>query len=500
MGIIQRQGFKGTLVSYFGILIGYVNLIFLFPYVFTSEQIGLTRVLVDAVMVFSMFAHFGMPNTLIRFYPSFKSEDDPNQKGFLFAILAVSVFGLGGFTLLYALLREQLLAPFVEKNPLLIQYSGLLVPLTWFMVLSLVLEAYATTFQRIVVPKILREFVLRLLATALALAFLFSWLDFSRFMTAYVLSYGLTTVLLVFYIINQGRWNLRPDFSLFKPSFLKEVGMYSLTIIIGGAGASIVNKIDTLMLSAQTGLSKTGVYSIAFFIATLIEIPMRALLQIASPIVAEAIAKEDRAHLNELYSKGSIIQLIAGIFLFLIIWANADSLFQIMPHGDEYAAGKWVIFFIGLGKLFDLATSINSTLISNSKYYRVNLLFIVLLSALAIGTNLWLIPLLGITGAAVATFISYLVYNSTIVWFVWWKFRLQPFSVATIKLVFIGLLMYGFQAILPHFGSPIVNMLWRSLLLTGIYAMLVYRARLSEDVNSMADKLIKGDWKGMINS
>ncbi len=500
MGIIQRQGFKGTLVSYFGILIGYVNLIFLFPYVFTSEQIGLTRVLVDAVMVFSMFAHFGMPNTLIRFYPHFKSEEDANQKGFLFAILAVSVFGLAAFTGVYALLKEQLLEPFVEKNPLLIQYSGLLVPLTWFMVLSLVLEAYATTFHRIVVPKILREFVLRLLATALALAFLFSWLDFSRFMTAYVLSYGLTTVLLVFYIINQGRWSLRPDFSLFKTPFLKEVGLYSLTIIIGGAGTSIVNKIDTLMLSAQTGLSKTGVYSIAFFIATLIEIPMRALLQIASPIVAEAIAKDDRVHLDELYRKGSIIQLIAGIFLFLMIWANVDSLFQLMPHGEEYAAGKWVIFFIGLGKLFDLATSINSTLISNSKYYQVNLLFIVLLSVLAIATNLWLIPVFGITGAAIATFVSYLIYNSTIVWFVWWKFRLQPFSMATLKLVFIGVLMYGIQAMLPIYGVPLLDMAWRSLLLAGLYAVLVYRARLSEEVNTMADKLMKGDWKGMIGA
>ena len=32
MGVIQRQGIKGTIVLYFGMLLGYVNTLWIFPY------------------------------------------------------------------------------------------------------------------------------------------------------------------------------------------------------------------------------------------------------------------------------------------------------------------------------------------------------------------------------------------------------------------------------------------------------------------------------------
>ena len=54
----------------------------------------------------------------------------------------------------------------------------------------------------------------------------------------------------------------------------------------------------------------------------------------------------------------------------------------------------------------------------NSDYYRVVLFFGVILAILAIVLNLILIPLYGINGSALATFIAIVVYNSIKVYFV----------------------------------------------------------------------------------
>ena len=56
MGIIIRQGIKGTIVSYLGTLLGYVNMLILFPLIFSTEEIGLYRILLDAASFFVIFS------------------------------------------------------------------------------------------------------------------------------------------------------------------------------------------------------------------------------------------------------------------------------------------------------------------------------------------------------------------------------------------------------------------------------------------------------------
>ena len=83
--------------------------------------------------------------------------------------------------------------------------------------------------------------------------------------------------------------------------------------------------------------------------------------------------KEDRKQLEMLYKKSSITQLIIGGFIFILVWFNIENIFKIIPHGNVYAQGIWVVFFIGLGKIFDMATGINQEIVGSSKYYKIDL-------------------------------------------------------------------------------------------------------------------------------
>ena len=75
MGTIKKQAFFNLIFNYVGIAIGYVNVVLLFPNIFTQDQFGLTRVLISIAAIFTQIASLGGPRILVRYYPHFKNED-----------------------------------------------------------------------------------------------------------------------------------------------------------------------------------------------------------------------------------------------------------------------------------------------------------------------------------------------------------------------------------------------------------------------------------------
>ena len=53
MGIVARQSIKGSLANYLGVAIGFFTTFFVVTKCLTQEEIGLTRVLVDAATLFA---------------------------------------------------------------------------------------------------------------------------------------------------------------------------------------------------------------------------------------------------------------------------------------------------------------------------------------------------------------------------------------------------------------------------------------------------------------
>lgn len=498
MGVIKRQGIKGTLVSYIGIVLGYINLMLIYPAVLEKEQIGLISVMISVSGLFAVFCQLGMSNTAIRFFPQFR-DDAGGHRGLMVWLMLIPGAGFLIFLALWFFLHPMLLAPYQANSPLLTEYAHWLLPMTFFMMFSMLLESWSSIFQRITMPRIFREVVLKLISTLAVLLYHFGALSFPVFILLFVAGYAISFSLLLFYIIRLGRWHWKPDWQFAGPGLLRQMAVYSLFIILGGVGSGLVTKVDQIMLSELSGLADVAVYTIAMSIAVVIEIPMRALLQITTPIVAQAIADDDKHTLHHIYRKSSITQLIAGMFIFGGVWINADLVFDLMPNGDAFRAGKYVIFWIGISKLFDLATSINGVIVNNSKYYRVSLYLMGALAVLTIITNRIFIPLLGIEGAALATAISVFVYNLMMLGFVFRKFEVQPFSLKTLYLLLIfaaALLLNvwipipdfsGISLILPQnlqsIGNTLVQVIFRSLIFIFLFALPVLLLNISPDIN-----------------
>jgi O-antigen/teichoic acid export membrane protein len=489
MGIIIRQGLKYSTVAYLGVFIGAINTIIVFPRVLSPEQYGLMRLLQENGLFIAAFVQLGAANVADKFIPIFKTNDKTNN-GFLFFLLMFPLAGFILFCLLFLVFKNVWLGIYQEKSPDVNIYFYYFIPLIFFMMYQMILEAYSRVHLRIVVPGLFRDVVLKLLTVGVIILYFLNIVTFHQSLLLLIGAYGTITLLLLAYLKNLKVLHIKPDFAFLKLALLKEMGIYSAFILLGGAGTLIVTKIDFLMLGSLVGTREVAIYTIAFFMGTIIEIPRRAIAQISTPLLSQAWQHNDLDKIEEIYKKSAINQLIIGSFCFLGIWCNADAIFNLIPNGEVYRAGKYVILFIGAARLFDMATGVNGEIILQSRYYRFNLISVAILAVLIIGTNYIFIPLYGINGAAFATALSVFLYNIIKFLFLWIKFRMQPFSIKTIFIVLIAGVTFFAASLVPapkdEFIPTVLSILFRSAVITCLFVSLTYAFQVSEDANNLA--------------
>jgi O-antigen/teichoic acid export membrane protein len=267
--------------------------------------------------------------------------------------------------------------------------------------------------------------------------------------------------------------------------------------ILAGLGSLIIGKVDVIMISSEINLTNTGVYAIALFIATMIEIPSRSISSLVVPQVSAELNSGNMRKVAELYKKVTQNQLLISGTLLLLIWINIDNFFAIMPNGNLYNAGKYVVLFIGLGKFVDLTTGINSAIISYSRYYFLTPFCTILLGALAIVSNLILIPRFGITGAAIASLASLFIYNSIMVVLVQVLLKIQPFTWKCLQIVAMLAIAFCISLLLPRIGNPYISFAVQ-IAVIGIFAIFAsVKFKLSEEAVEVT-KMVAGRVRSVV--
>lgn len=489
MGIVIRQSIKGTIVTYIGAFIGFLTTFFILTKYLSAEEIGLTRVLFEAASLLSGFALFGVTSSAVRFFPYFKSEDGKNN-GFFFYLMAFPFVGSILFITLYYLLREPITSLFVSNSPLFVDYYNWVPPFMVFLLYWMVFEVYSSLLMRIAVPKLIREIILRLLLIIIYLLYAFDVVNMDWFIVGYISVYAISMLIAFFYVSRIGSVSLKHDPSFVKPDLRKQVYKYTLVWIIGALGSNIVSRLDLFMVGSQLGLDYAGIYSIAFYIVAVIEIPSRSIATISSPLASSALKEGDFKAVNQLYRKVSLHQLMIGGFVFLLIWINIDNIFGLIPNGQIYSEGKWVVFFLALAKLIEVTLNFGNNLISFSRYYHWGLYFTFFITGIAIVFNNWLIPIFGVTGAGIATALTCLLSYGVQQWLVQVKIKSNPISLKLIKLVGLFALAIVINYLLPKYHIILLDGLYRSVIVAVSLCLMIYKFNISDDLNLLIKNAI----------
>jgi len=484
MGIVIRQSIYSTIISYAGVVIGYINLLYLYPKFLSLEQVGLFRTIQDAAILLSPFAQFGLTQSIFRFYPQFVKEKGDSHT-FITLMMMLALAGFAVFFIIFKVFETPLLSYFQDNAKEIIQYSSWILWLTLVLVMMAVLEAFSRSLLKTAVPNLLREIIARLLLSILVLLYFNGVLTFDQFIIGSVASYLICLLLLISYLWQQGDISIETNFSKLDQSKLPELFKYSILSFAGMAGMILIGKIDSMMVSAMLGLASNAIYTTAFYMATVIEIPKRALSQITMPLISKAFEQKNINEVSKLYRKTSINQFIIGSLLLIGVWINLDNIFDLMPKGENYESGKWVVIIVGFGKLMDMLFGPSSEIIVLSKYYRFNIILIVTLAAIVIISNNILIPRYGIEGAALGSVFALVTFNLIKFIFIYIKFRIQPFEWGTLKVIAICIFTLGVNFLIIKVDNTLFDIIIRSGIIAIIFSILILIFNVSTDATGV---------------
>lgn len=487
MGIIEKQATRNAVYSYLGAGLGFLTLLWM-PHLMSTDANGLTRILVSISTLFAQFANLGFSSVTIRMFPYFRNKEKGHH-GFLFYGIIISIIGFLLCCLFYFIFRDKIIEANIEKSKLLVDYLFYLLPLILFTLFFNLFDNYLRACYQSVAGSFAKDLIQRILILLALCFYYFELISFPVFIFTYVAATCFPTIMLIYKIIQEGEWHVKPNSGFITKDLrndMLKLSFYSL--LSGGAGAVIAN-IDAIMVNQMLGLNKTGVYAIAFNFGIIISIPARSLYRIATSIVSEAFKKNDMKEIASLYNKSCNSQLMVGLLLFIGIWSNLDNIMRLLPA--EYEEGRYVILFIAAGYLVDLGTGINSIIILTSKYYKYDSLFMFMVVAITIIANYILIPIYGITGSAIATAVTISSYNILRLGFIYGKFGMQPYDMNTLKLLMIAFLAFLPGYFIPEISNVILDIAIRSSIVGGLFVLMILKFEASPDFNVKIRKNLK---------
>jgi len=486
MGIVQRQTIRGTAWSYMGALLGFVNIILLSPRIFTVGEIGVVQLLLSFATMLAQFSSLGFTNVINRLFPYFR-EGRGKHHGFLGLSLVIT---LAGF--IAALIFLKLYAPHfeeanMERSPLIAEYSFYLPALLLVTVLFNLLDNYNKVLYDAVLGTFLREFLFRVFNLALICLFWAGLIDFDGYVFGYILSQGLPLIIIFFSLLKRGEISLKLETGFINQNLRREIIILSLFGILTGISTVTLTTLDKLFINTYLGEAEVGIYSIASYFAALISLPARSVSKISIPFLAESWKKDDMVTINDMYVRSSISQYAVGLLIFIGLLVNLDNIFRLLP--DVYSRSAAVIILISLGNLVSGSAGVNGVVLSTSSLYRYQTWLMFILIALFVGTSIVFIPLFGITGAALASMVSNIIYSMLGVLLAGRRFGLWPYRLVHLKITLVGLVAATAGWLMPEI-SLIPDILIRSILVTLIFTAGIWFWKLSDDLNGVAENLL----------
>lgn len=500
MSVIRKQSIISTLLIYAGFIFGAINT-YLFTQhgalesSFTLEQYGLTRVFIVTGHFLYGFASFGLAAVIYKFHPYYKDNLKDHENDLLTICLLLAFVGFILTTVGGIIFEPLIVRKFSAKSPLLVQYYFWVFPFLFFYLFFSILEAYAWSLKKTILPHFLRETGFRVSTTLLIVLFLAGGLNFPLFIKLFSLLYALSFFALLWYLVQIKKFHIVTRISRVTKKFWKKMGML-MGYVYGGLIINVTAlSIDSYTIASyvENALTYLAVYDFSTYVCSLIQVPQRSIIGISIPFLSQAWKDKDFPTLQRIYTRSSINLLMISLFIFLLIWLNYDDAIAVFSLNPLLYQGKIVVLLWSLKYIIDMGTGVNSQMIGTSVFWKFEFLSGVVLMLLVIPLNIILVKKLGIEGAAWSSLIAFTVYNIIRLVFLWFKFKMQPFTIRTLYVLVHALLCYAVCYLLFMNMHDFWGMVLRSTTFIVLFAVTAYYLKISPDIdpvwNSVKKKL-----------
>lgn len=471
MSSIKKQGIQNVIITYTGVVIGFISLLFIQPNLLKPEELGLTRILIAAASLIATVLPLGSSSVTTKFFPYFRNEEKKHHGYFgfmlLFPLVGTIVCGILVFTF-----KNVIISQYIQQSFLFTRFFDLLLPFAIIIGLNMTLNAYCASLFKTTIISFFEGIFSRILFIVLIIIYYLKWIELVQFINLFVLIYFLQAISMIIYIYAVDKPSLKIDLSHLKSIGVGKMAKFGLLLTLASFSSISLKHLDTIMIGKYLSLDYVGIFTVSAYIAMVIEIPLLSLERITHTKVAQAWANKDVLSIQKIYYQSVKYLMLGGGLLMVGIIANIHDLLGLLP--EAYHQGATVAIIACVGGFLNIATGVNTSILFTSDKYLYGTYLLFLLLILAVILNIILIPIYGIEGAALATALSSVIYNVLKYFIILKKFKMQPYDTSSLKILLVIAIAFLVSYFLPSLNNAIISMIMKSAVIIAVYGGLTY--------------------------
>jgi O-antigen/teichoic acid export membrane protein len=195
------------------------------------------------------------------------------------------------------------------------------------------------------------------------------------------------------------------------PSYQPKQWLSSSLPLALSNGMQLINRYtDIVVLGIFMTSADVGVYRVAAQVSLLVAFLLQSVNMVVTPQFSRLYAKGDMVELQRLVTKGSRLIFFGTlpVIAFLVFFGKP---FLVKTFGDEFAAAYPPLLILILGQLVNASTGSVASLLNMTGHERETAFGMAVGAVGNLVLNFVFIPFLGINGSALATAITYTLWN-----------------------------------------------------------------------------------------
>lgn len=486
MATIRKQAIISGLLMYTGFAIGAFNIFFFTKSL--ADVFGLTRAFMDFGQSMFAIGSLGMVSVIYKFHPYYKDHLPAKKNDILTWTLIISLIGFAIVCALGIIFEDYFKAQFKEKSPLFVNYYYWVFLFGFGILLFGIFEAFAQTVSRSVATTFFKEIFIRVLTTIIILLYYFKLIGFNTFMYLFATTYLATAIMLIAYLVQQKEIHISFQFSkvsqrLWRKMLTMQSFFYSGTIIL-----VFKDTIDGILITKLLGTIDLGIFALAQYLASLVQAPQRSMLNVSVGVISKAWKDKDLKEINRVYSRSCINMFIMSAFVYGNVVLNTESAIHLFGIDKTYLAGLEAMIVLGLMRVIDAGTGVNNIVIQTSNRWKFDFYSGLILLALIMPLNYFLIKEYGIIGSAYAQLISFIIYNAIRFEFIRRVFKMQPFNSKTFYSIVLSITAFALAYFVGTYLTGLIAIFVRGIIFSGLMIGGVFAFKLTPDAHQLLEK------------
>lgn len=394
----------------------------------------------------------GIPNGVSRYLP--RSEERGFRRGVLVSAFQIVLpTALVGSLALFVL--SEVFASWLADSGTAVALRIFSIALPFMVVFRLCLGAVRGVESS--TPRVLlKNFLLPISRFGFVILFVTIGADLFGISLAYALPYVLVACVALYFV------NELTD--LFESSVSanqmhKELLRFSLPVVITGTMFSILTKIDSILLGLLLSSTEpVGVYRAVYPLARLLLVAMLSFNYILMPVLSRLDKRDNIAEMRHIY-RTATKWIFAVSFPILLIYFTFSKTVITYTFGGKYTTGSLALTILATGFFIRSVAGPNDSALQSIGKTKTVMIDSIVVTILNVVLNIVLIPHHGVIGAAVATSITFIIFNILMIYQLNREVGIQPFSRPMLTILVVAVCSYLVALAVPLTSTGRIRLL-----------------------------------------